>query len=255
MSEILEAVDVEVPVRIAYDQWTQFEEFPRFMEGVKSVRQIDDTHLEWHAEIAGVEKRWTAEITEQTPDQRIAWNATEGAKNAGVVTFHRLDDSRSRVTLQLDVEPEGPVETAGDALGHRPPARGDRDGAGQLACPPGLGHQVGVSLEQVGHLQQQVAALPRRRARPLALVERAVRGLDRSGGVLGPGLVDLGHERPVGGTGDRAATTGARSDPRAVDVEVRHPVIPSAVLRSPQRSADPATIPTAHPVPSAAPRQ
>jgi uncharacterized membrane protein len=117
MSEILEAVDVEVPVRIAYDQWTQFEEFPRFMEGVKSVRQIDETHLEWTAEIAGVSKHWTAEISEQTPDQRIAWHATDGARNAGVVTFHRLDDDRSRVTLQLDVEPDGPLETAGDALG------------------------------------------------------------------------------------------------------------------------------------------
>jgi uncharacterized membrane protein len=117
MSEILEAIDVEVPVRTAYDQWTQFEEFPRFMEGVKSVRQLDDTHLEWDAEIAGVDKQWQAEITEQTPDQRIAWQATDGARNAGVVTFHRLDDGRSRVTLQLDVEPEGPVESAGDALG------------------------------------------------------------------------------------------------------------------------------------------
>ena len=117
MSNILESIDVEVPVRIAYDQWTQFEEFPRFMEGVKSVRQVDDTHLEWTAEVAGVDKHWTAEISEQTPDQRIAWHATDGARNAGVVTFHRLDDDRARVTLQLDVEPDGPVETAGDALG------------------------------------------------------------------------------------------------------------------------------------------
>jgi uncharacterized membrane protein len=117
MSNILESVDVEVPVRTAYDQWTQFEEFPRFMDGVTSVRQLDDTHLEWTAEIAGQTKHWTAEISEQTPDQRIAWHATDGAQNAGVVTFHRLDDRRSRVTLQLDVEPQGPVESAGDALG------------------------------------------------------------------------------------------------------------------------------------------
>jgi uncharacterized membrane protein len=87
------------------------------MDGVTSIRQLDDTHLEWTAEIAGQTKRWTAEITEQTPDQRIAWHATEGAENAGVVTFHRLDDRRSRVALQLDVEPEGPIESAGDALG------------------------------------------------------------------------------------------------------------------------------------------
>ena len=117
MSEILESIDVDVPVRTAYDQWTQFEEFPRFMEGVESIRQLDETHLEWKAKVAGVTKEWRAEITEQTPDQRIAWQATDGARNAGVVTFHRLDDRRSRVTLQLDVEPEGPLESIGDAVG------------------------------------------------------------------------------------------------------------------------------------------
>jgi uncharacterized membrane protein len=117
MSQIIEAVDVRVPVRTAYDQWTQFETFPRFMEGVKSVRQLDDTTLEWVAEVAGQEKRWTARITEQEPDQRIAWTATEGAHNAGVVTFHRLAEGESRVTLQLDVDPEGPFENIGDALG------------------------------------------------------------------------------------------------------------------------------------------
>ena len=117
MSKILESIDVDVPVRTAYDQWTQFEEFPVFMEGVESVRQVDDTHLDWTARVGGVSRRWRAEITEQEPDQRIAWRSTEGADNAGVVTFHRLDDRRSRVTLQVDVDPEGLVETAGDALG------------------------------------------------------------------------------------------------------------------------------------------
>jgi uncharacterized membrane protein len=117
MSQILESIDVDVPVRTAYDQWTQFEEFPRFMDGVESVRQLDDTHLDWTASVGGARKEWRAEITEQLPDQRIAWRSTSGAENAGVVTFHRLDDRRSRVTLQLDVEPEGPVESAGDALG------------------------------------------------------------------------------------------------------------------------------------------
>jgi uncharacterized membrane protein len=117
MSEIIETVDVRVPVRTAYDQWTQFESFPEFMEGVKSVRQLDDTTLEWDAEIAGREKRWTARITQQEPDERVAWTAVDGAHNAGVVTFHRLDDDQTRVTLQLDVEPEGPVEAVGDALG------------------------------------------------------------------------------------------------------------------------------------------
>ena len=117
MSEIMESVDVDVPVRTAYDQWTQFETFPKFMDGVKQVRQLDDRTLEWVADVAGMEKRWMAKITEQEPDQRIAWASTEGARNAGVVTFHRLSEGRSRVTLQLDVEPDGPLETVGDALG------------------------------------------------------------------------------------------------------------------------------------------
>ena len=117
MSEILEAIDVDVPVRTAYDQWTQFETFPEFMDGVKSVRQLDATTIHWVAEIAGRQKEWDAKITEQEPDQRIAWTAIDGAHNAGVVTFHRLDDGKSRVTLQLDVDPEGPVENVGDALG------------------------------------------------------------------------------------------------------------------------------------------
>jgi len=117
MSEILEAIDVDVPVRTAYDQWTQFETFPEFMDGVKSVRQLDDKTLEWTANVGGKEKTWEARITEQKPDERIAWTATQGAHNAGVVTFHRLDEGRSRVTLQLDVDPDGPVENAGDAIG------------------------------------------------------------------------------------------------------------------------------------------
>jgi uncharacterized membrane protein len=117
MSEIMESVDVDVSVRTAYDQWTQFESFPRFMEGVKQVRQLDDRTLEWVADVAGKEKRWKARITEQEPDERIAWTSTDGARNAGVVTFQRLAEGRSRVTLQLDVEPDGLVETVGDALG------------------------------------------------------------------------------------------------------------------------------------------
>jgi len=117
MSKIIERVDVQVPVRTAYDQWTQFESFPSFMDGVTSVRQVDDTTLEWVAEVAGVEKRWKAKVTEQDPDQRIAWTSIEGAHNAGVVTFHRIDAETTRVTLQVDVDPEGPIENVGDALG------------------------------------------------------------------------------------------------------------------------------------------
>ena len=117
MSTVTKSVDVNVPIRAAYDQWTQFEEFPRFMESVKEVRQLDDTHLHWTAEIAGVTKEWDAEITEQHPEERVAWKSTSGAQNAGVVTFHRLDDDHTRVTLQMDVEPEGPIETIGDWAG------------------------------------------------------------------------------------------------------------------------------------------
>ncbi|HEX6655400.1 MAG TPA: SRPBCC family protein [Candidatus Limnocylindria bacterium] len=117
MSTVTKSVDVNVPIRTAYDQWTQFEQFPHFMEGVKSVRQLDDTHLHWVAEIGGVTKEWDAEITEQHPDERVAWHSTSGTQNAGVVTFHRLDDDRTRVTLQMDVEPDGLVEQLGDWAG------------------------------------------------------------------------------------------------------------------------------------------
>ena len=117
MASIEKSLDVEVPVRTAYNQWTQFEEFPKFMEGVKEVRQIDDTHLHWRAEIAGKEEEWDAEITEQAPDMRVAWTNLSGAQNAGVVTFHRLGDNLTRVMLQIEYDPHGFVENVGDALG------------------------------------------------------------------------------------------------------------------------------------------
>jgi len=117
VSSLEQSIDVNVPVRTAYDQWTQFEEFPRFMEGVREVRQLDDKRLAWCAEVGGKEKRWEAEITEQIPDARIAWRSRTGANNAGVVTFHRLDDQKTRVMLQLDYDPEGVVENVGDAVG------------------------------------------------------------------------------------------------------------------------------------------
>ena len=117
MSTIEESIEIERPVRTVYNQWTQFEEFPNFMDGVESVTQVDDTHLHWIAEIAGVRREWDAEVTEQHPDERVAWRSTSGTSNAGVVTFHKLADDRTKVMLQLDVEPEGAVERAGDALG------------------------------------------------------------------------------------------------------------------------------------------
>ena len=117
MSTIEESIEVSVPVRTAYNQWTQFEEFPRFMEGVEEIRQLSDTKLHWKAKIAGDSKEWDAEITEQLPDERVAWKSTSGAPNAGVITFHRVDEGKTRLMLQMDVEPEGVLEKAGDALG------------------------------------------------------------------------------------------------------------------------------------------
>lgn len=117
MSTIEQSIEVDVPVRVAYDRWTRFESFPEFMSNVDEVRQIDDTHLRWKATILGRTEEWDAEITEQHADHRIAWRSTEGATNAGVVTFHRIDDGTTRVMLQLDVEPEGLVEKTADALG------------------------------------------------------------------------------------------------------------------------------------------
>ena len=117
MANIEQSIDVDVPVRTAYDQWTQFEEFPAFMEGVLEIRQIDDTHLHWRTKVAGREKEFDAVITEQTPDQRIAWTSEGGPEHAGVVTFHRLGDAQTRVMVQMDYEPEGPAEKAGDLLG------------------------------------------------------------------------------------------------------------------------------------------
>ncbi len=117
MANIEKSIDVDVPVSTAYNQWTQFEEFPRFMEGVEQVSQVDDTRLHWVAEIAGKKQEWDATITEQTPDQRVAWTSTDGDRNAGVVTFHKLDDAKTRVMLQMDYEPNGVVEKAGDMMG------------------------------------------------------------------------------------------------------------------------------------------
>ncbi len=117
MSTIEQSIDVEVPVQTAYNQWTQFEEFPQFMGGVESVKQHDDTTLHWVTEIAGQRREFHAKITEQKPDERIAWRAEGEVKQAGVVTFHRLGENQTRIMLQMEFEPEGFAEKAGDALG------------------------------------------------------------------------------------------------------------------------------------------
>jgi len=117
MSVIEESIEIECPVQVVYNQWTQFEEFPRFMEGVEQVIQLDDERLHWKAKIAGQEREWDARIVEQQPDTRIAWRSEDGSANAGAVTFHKLSEDRSKVMLQLDFEPDGFVEAAGDTLG------------------------------------------------------------------------------------------------------------------------------------------
>ncbi len=116
-ASVEKSIEVEAPLHTVYNQWTQFETFPEFMEGVVEVKQLSDTKLHWKAKVAGKEKEWDAEITEQNPDERIAWKAVDGAPNAGVVTFHRISDDTTRVTLQLEAEPEGIIEEVGDKLG------------------------------------------------------------------------------------------------------------------------------------------
>lgn len=118
MAQIIETIDVDVPVRTAYNQWTQFESFPEFLDEVVSITQLDDTHTHWKVRIGGSEREFDAEITEQHPDERVAWTSTGGeTAHAGVVTFHKLSDVASRVTVQIDWEPEGFVEVAGSMLG------------------------------------------------------------------------------------------------------------------------------------------
>lgn len=117
MASVIETIDVDVPIRTVYDQWTQFETFPQFMGGVDSIVQVDETSTHWKTSIGGVEREFDADITEQHPDERVAWKSTDGTTHAGVVTFHRLSDTTTRVTVQLDWEPEGLVEKAGAVLG------------------------------------------------------------------------------------------------------------------------------------------
>ncbi|XQE77627.1 SRPBCC family protein [Streptomyces microflavus] len=118
MSQVAESIEVSVPVSAAYNQWTQFESFPQFMEGVERIEQRTQTLTHWKTKIAGVEREFDAEITEQIPDERVAWTSVGGeAKQAGVVTFHYIDDSTTKVMLQLDYAPEGLAETVGDKLG------------------------------------------------------------------------------------------------------------------------------------------
>lgn len=117
MASVRESIEVNVPVSVAYNQWTQFEEFPKFMEGVKSVRQLDDTHLEWSAEIGGEQHTWQAEISQQEPDRLVSWRAVDGKYNSGKVMFEPLDAGRTRIEVEMVYDAEGIKEALGGALG------------------------------------------------------------------------------------------------------------------------------------------
>lgn len=141
-------IDVDVPVRTAYDQWTQFEDFPLFMDHVTEVTQSDDTHLHWRASIAGVTREWDAEITEQAPDQRVAWTSLDGTDHAGVVTFHALDDDHTRVVLQLEMNPSGLLEHVADKGGFVSD-RAEKDLAGFKSFIEQRGEPTGAWRESV----------------------------------------------------------------------------------------------------------
>ena len=135
MPKIQDSIDVQVPVRQAYNQWTQFEEFPKFMEGVQSVRQLDDTHVQWVAEIRGASREWTTEIVEQQPDEKVEWKTIDGeVKNDGVVTFEQVADGQTRINVEMDVAGESTAENvAGDLLGVvKKQVRGDLERFKQL---------------------------------------------------------------------------------------------------------------------------
>jgi uncharacterized membrane protein len=117
MASVTKSIDVDVPVSKAYNQWTQFESFPEFMGGVEQIRQLDDRNLHWKVKIGGQAREFDAEITEQHPDERIAWKSTDGKTHAGVVTFHKLAPAETRVTVQLEWQPEGIAEKAGAIAG------------------------------------------------------------------------------------------------------------------------------------------
>jgi len=119
MPKVEDSIEVQVPVTTAYNQWTQFEEFPKFMQGIESVQQLDDTHVRWVAEVRGESREWTTEIVDQQPDQRIAWKTIEGeVRNDGIVTFEQVAEGQTRVNVEMEVEGESAAENmAGDLLG------------------------------------------------------------------------------------------------------------------------------------------
>jgi uncharacterized membrane protein len=154
MAEVKGAIEVKVPIRTAYNQWTQFAEFPRFMAGVEEVRQLDDRRLHWKATIAGSVVEWDAVIVEQVPDARIAWKSTTGASNAGAVAFHYVDPNTTRVTLQIEYEPDGAVQKIGSALGF-PQLRVDGDLERFKKFTEASGQETGAWRGAIGEQPEQ----------------------------------------------------------------------------------------------------
>lgn len=214
MSSTEQSIEINVPVRTAYNQWTQFEEFPQFMEGVREVRQLDDKRTHWRAMIGGKEKEWDADIVEQEPDRRVAWRSTSGTPNGGTVTFEPLDAGRTRVTLRLEYEPEGALESIGDALGlvggrvHGDltrfkqfiEARGTETGAWRGEIQGGQTPREGDATRAVGG--QRVGAGSQT---GMAASDRSEMGRGE-GGTRGGSAFDAGNPagaRPMGGATDR----------------------------------------------------
>jgi len=152
MSVIEKSIEVNCPVHTAYNQWTQFEDFPKFMEGVKQVSQLDDTHMHWRAEVGGKEKEWDCEITEQIPDERIAWRSTSGTPNEGIVTFIPIGVDKTMVNLKMSYQPEGMTENIGD-MAALPERRVEGDMQRFKEFLESRGHETGAWRGQVGQGQ------------------------------------------------------------------------------------------------------
>jgi hypothetical protein len=214
-------VDINLPVRTVYNQWTQFEEFPHFMDNVDEVEQLDDRTLRWKATIAGVTREWTATITEQAPDQRVAWKATDGTANAGVVTFHALDDQTTRAVLQLEVDPEGFLETVADKLGFvARQARRDLENFKDFIESRGVetgGYRGTIERDTTGgvaHPGEHAEGRSVSRDRPEP-ADPSPSGTEQSEGVIA--------ERAVGGEGE-ARVTGNAGRERPMDEAPQTPV-------------------------------
>ena len=145
MATVEKSIDVDLPVRTVYNQWTQFEEFPQFMEGVEEVRQLSDSRLHWKAEIGGKTEEWDAIITDQVPDRIVAWRSTSGAENSGAIRFTPVGDTKTRVTAVIGYQPEGIVEKVGDAIGAVDRHLVSSSEAPLCACGPPMNSSTGCN--------------------------------------------------------------------------------------------------------------